>query len=174
MLYGTLSIFYSVCYNKKIKTGSVREHVTGSFGGSVWGLYDYNTDLPDCQEGADIMKQKQKSKDARRYVIVIPESGEMYVELLDDGVRPTARKLIGTHRVDVIPSGVDARYMVLFSRYIAADKHNRLASRVAQECLYGPVMIAFGKNPDTMHGFSRRDVKEAMAQFAEIGGYEDV
>lgn len=124
------------------------------------------------------MKQRQMKKpghDGHKYMIIITESGEMHLEMMDDGVRAMARKLLGTNTVDTVGCGVDKRFTLIYAPNAAADRYNRAASRLAQEYIMGPVAVVKGYGPDNLKGISRYEGKKVMEQFAEIvGGDEDV
>lgn len=125
------------------------------------------------------MKQRQMKKpghDGHKYMIVVPESGEMYLEILDTNVRAACRKLLGTNQVSSVPCGMDKRFTVLFSTECipAADRYNRTASRLAQERLLGPCVVVKGDR-DSLKGISRYEGKKITEQLAEmVGGDEDV
>lgn len=126
------------------------------------------------------MKQKHMKKpghDGHRYLIVVPESGEMYLEILDTNVRAACRKLLGTNQVSSVPCGMDKRFTVLFSTECtpATDRYNRTASRLAQERLLGPCVVVRGERGDDLHGLSRYGGKKILLQLEEMaGGDEDV
>lgn len=124
------------------------------------------------------MKQRQMKKpghDGHKYMVIITESGEMHLEMITDGVRASARKLLGADLVDVVPCGVDKRFYLLYAVKCSVDRYNRAASRLAQEYLMGPAAVVKGYGPDNLKGISRYEGKKVMEQFAEIvGGDEDV
>ena len=111
---------------------------------------------------------KKPAKDGHRYVIVIPEAGPMYPEMLDDGVRAVCRKVLGARRVDAVPCGMDARFTVLFSLDVTTDLYNPAASRLAQERLSGPCVVARGGRDDGLRGLSREGVKKAIADLTAM------
>lgn len=125
------------------------------------------------------MKQRQMKKpghDGHKYMIIITESGEMHLEMMDDGVRAMARKLLGTNTVDTVGCGIDKRFSLLYAPNAAADRYNRAASRLAQEYIMGPVAVVKGDAPDRLHGMSRYEGKKVLDQLAEMldGGADDV
>ena len=121
------------------------------------------------------MKTQKKSHDTHRYVIVVPESGHMYLLALDDGIRATARKMLGASYVDVCPCGMDKHYHMVFAQTANGSGYNESASRLAQEHLSGPVIIARGDKPGEMRGVSRGAALRAMEAFqAMVGGDGDV
>ena len=126
------------------------------------------------------MKQKQMkkpAKDGHRYLIVVPESGEMYLTMLDTGIKAACRKLLGSAQVGSVPCGMDKRFSVLFSAEStpATDRYNHRASRLAQERLCGPCVVVRGDRPSDLHGVSRYAGKKILAQLEEmVGGDEDV
>lgn len=126
------------------------------------------------------MKQRQMKKpghDGHKYLIVVPESGEMYLEILDTNVRAACRKLLGAYQVSSVPCGMDKRFTVLFSTECtpSTDRYNRTASRLAQERLLGPCVVVRGERGSDLHGLSRYGAKKVMAQLEEMaGGDEDV
>lgn len=126
------------------------------------------------------MKQKQMKKpghDGHKYLIVVPESGEMYLEILDTNIRAACRKLLGTTQVSSVSGGMDKRFTVLFSAEStpATDRYNRRASRLAQERLFGPCVVVRGEREGDLHGLSRYAAKKIIGQFEEmVGGDEDV
>ena len=52
----------------------------------------------------------------------------MYLAPLDDGVRATARQLIGARYVTTAPCIPDTRFTVLFSEWTAVDRYNHVAA----------------------------------------------
>lgn len=125
------------------------------------------------------MRQKQNkkpAKDGHRCVIVVPESGEMYLEILDTNIRSACRKLLGTNSVSSISGGMDKRFTVLFSTECTAmDRYNRMASRLAQERLCGPCVVVRGEKNNELRGLSRYGAKKVIAQLTEmVGGDGDV
>lgn len=124
------------------------------------------------------MRQKQTKKpghDGHRYLIVVPESGEMYLEILDTNVRAACRKLLGTNQVSSVPCGMDKRFTVLFSTECtpATDRYNRTASRLAQERLLGPCVVVRGERGSDLHGLSRYGAMKAIAQIEEMAGGDE-
>lgn len=126
------------------------------------------------------MKQKKMKKpghDGNLYLIVVPESGEMYLEILNTNVRAACRKLLGTNQVSSVPCGMDKRFTVLFSTECtpATDRYNRTASRLAQERILGPCVVVRGERGSDLHGVSRYGGNKIILQIDEmVGGDEDV
>lgn len=115
----------------------------------------------------------QSKKDSARYLIVVPESGRMYLAPLDDGVRAVARQIIGARYVTTAPCIPDTRFTVLFSEWTMFDQFNHTASLLATEPIMGPCVIAHGDRPDALHGMTRaaadRAMRHLMALAAEGG-----
>ena len=101
-------------------------------------------------------------KNSARYLIVVPESGEMYLAPLDDGVRATARQLIGARYVTTAPCIPDTRFTVLFSEWTAVDRYNHVAAVLASEPIMGPCVLVRGDRSDALHGMTRGAADRAM------------
>ena len=112
-------------------------------------------------------------KNSARYLIVVPESGGMYLAPLDAGVRAVARQIIGARHVDTAPCIPDTRFTVLFSEWTTVDRYNHAASMLASEPIMGPCVIAHGDRSDALHGMTRgaadRAMRHLMALAAEGG-----
>lgn len=104
----------------------------------------------------------QSKKDSARYLIVVPESGRMYLAPLDDGVRAVARQIIGARYVTTAPCIPDTRFTVLFSEWTTVDRFNHTASMLATEPIMGPCVIAHGDRSDALHGMTRAAADRAM------------
>ena len=108
----------------------------------------------------------QSKKDGARYLIVVPESGGMYLAPLDDGVRAVARQITA-------PCIPDTRFTVLFSEWTTVDRYNHVAAVLASEPIMGPCVIAHGDRSDALHGMTRgaadRAMRHLMALAAEGG-----
>lgn len=115
----------------------------------------------------------QSKKDGARYLIVVPESGRMYLAPLDDGVRAVARQIIGARHVTTAPCIPDTRFTVLFSEWTTVDRYNHVAAVLASEPIMGPCVIAHGDRSDALHGMTRgaadRAMRHLMALAAEGG-----
>lgn len=123
----------------------------------------------------DIVKEDidmAKNKDPRRYVIIITERGEMYREMLEDGLVATAKKCLGALHTGTVSCGMDNRFSVIFPVSQGLRK-NEIASRLAQEYLAGPVMIVSG-TPDRGKVFSRYAANDTIKHLRAIGGDEYV
>lgn len=110
----------------------------------------------------------QSKKDSARYLIVVPESGRMYLAPLDDGVRAVARQIIGARHVDTAPCIPDTRFTVLFSEWTTFDQFNGTASLLAMEPIMGPCVIAHGDRSDALHGMTRGAADRAMRHLAAL------
>ena len=123
------------------------------------------------------MKQRQMKKpghDGHKYMIIITESGEMHLEMMDDGVRAMARKLLGTNTVDTVGCGIDKRFSLLYAPNAAADRYNQAASKLAQEYIMGPVAVVKGDAPDRLHGMSRYEGKKVLDLSEAPQAYKDI
>lgn len=107
-------------------------------------------------------------KNSARYLIVVPESGEMYLAPLDDGVRATARQLIGARYVTTAPCIPDTRFTVLFSEWTAVDRYNHVAAVLASEPIMGPCVLVRGDRPDALYGMTRDEADRAMRRLAAL------
>ena len=107
-------------------------------------------------------------KNSARYLIVVPESGEMYLAPLDDGVRAVARQLIGARHVDTAPCIPDTRFTVLFSEWTTFEQFNATASMLASEPIMGPCVLVRGDRPDALYGMTRDEADRAMRRLAAL------
>lgn len=117
-----------------------------------------------------------KTRDSRRFVIIITESGSMYMEQMDAGIMPMAKKLLGSNEIDTIPCGMDRRFTLAYAANASMDRCNRTASQLAQEYIMGPVMVIRGEKRAEFRGLALKGAKKAMEDLAALagGGYGDV
>lgn len=96
------------------------------------------------------------TKDERRFVIVITEGGETYTHDASEGILPTAEKLIGGTVTGT--ACIDKRFRILYDPN-SQGRENEFASRLAQEYVAGPAVVACGPQ-NALQGMSRYGAKD--------------
>lgn len=97
-----------------------------------------------------------KTKDARRFVIVVTETGEMYTHDAGDSVLAAAQVLCGGG-VTTVPC-IDKRFVVLYGH---EGTRNPDGSVLAQEYVTGAAVIACGPAA-RLRGFSKFGAKDTV------------
>lgn len=96
------------------------------------------------------------NKDARRFVIVVTETGEMYTHDAGDSVLAAAQVLCGGG-VTTVPC-IDKRFVVLYGH---EGTHNPGGSVLAQEYVTGAAVVACGPAA-RLRGFSKFGAKDVF------------